>query len=430
MAATGERYAAARAQLVGAKPEQHGAPLVDAGWSFRGGSDPDAAALAHVLANTGVFGSEGPLSEELILLIAGGLGAGYILWEFQHDDSRIVTLGFTNSGHYFDRRLAAAISRLGVHADWSRTSGAVGAAAELRRELQSGQPVIVWPDRYQIGYWQLPASLDGHGGHPVVAYAEQDGRIRLDDRTVAPLSVTGENLDRARARVGSYRNAMIAVRTRDCVIPDDRLRAAISAGLTDMVETLGGRSDSFAAPAWRKWARMLASSRPAKAWPRVFADGAGLFRALLSVWEGVEPFGMTGGNLRREFAASLTEAAAWLDEPMLGTEAERWLETAELWHALAEAAAPASVPAFNRARQLTATVTGAVAEGDAGDAERAAAAKELWTLHGRYAMRPPLDTDDITAILVAMSGTLEEIYSAERAAVHRLRLLAPPRRVE
>jgi hypothetical protein len=45
-------------------------------------------------------------------------------------------------------------------------------------------------------------------------------------------------------------------------------------------------------------------------------------------------------------------------------------------------------------------------------------------------MRPPLDTDDITAILVAMSETLEEIYSAERAAVHRLRLLAPPRRVE
>ena len=86
----------------------------------------------------------------------GGLGAGYILWEFQHDDSRIVTLGFTNSGHYLDRRLSAAITRLGLHADWSRTSGAVRAAAELRRELGAGQPVIVWPDRYLIGYWHLP----------------------------------------------------------------------------------------------------------------------------------------------------------------------------------------------------------------------------------------------------------------------------------
>ena len=77
----------------------------------------------------------------------------------------------------------------------------------------------------------------------------------------------------------------------------------------------------------------------------MFADGAGLFGALLSVWEGVEPAGMTGGNLRREFAAGLTEAAALLDEPGLGHEAVRWLEIAELWHALAETAVPTSVPA-------------------------------------------------------------------------------------
>jgi hypothetical protein len=38
---------------------------------------------------------------------------------------------------------------------------------------------------------------------------------------------------------------------------------------------------------------MLVASEPAKAWPRVFADGAGLFGALLSVLEGVEPVGMT-----------------------------------------------------------------------------------------------------------------------------------------
>ncbi|HWJ51758.1 MAG TPA: hypothetical protein VNT24_00085, partial [Propionibacteriaceae bacterium] len=47
MAATGERYAAARAQLVGAGGDQgHSGPVVDAGWVLRGGSDPDAAALA------------------------------------------------------------------------------------------------------------------------------------------------------------------------------------------------------------------------------------------------------------------------------------------------------------------------------------------------------------------------------------------------
>ena len=127
---------------------------------------------------------------------------------------------------------------------------------------------------------------------------------------------------------------MLAVRTRDCVIPDDRLRAAVLAGLDDMVGYLGGRSDSSRSRPGESgrgcWWRP-----PAKAWPRVFADGAGLFGALLSVWEGVEPAGMTGGNLRRELATGLTEAAALLDEPRLGHEAVRWMEIAELWHALA-----------------------------------------------------------------------------------------------
>jgi hypothetical protein len=421
MATTGERYAAARAHLVGVGGDQdQSRAVVDAGWTLRGGSDPDAAALANILANLRVVSPEGPLSEELIFLVAGGLGAGYILWEFQHDDSRIVTLGFTNSAHYLDRRLSAAITRLGLQADWSRTSGAVGAAAELRRELAAGQPVIVWPDRYQIGYWQLPAWLDGHGGHPLIAYAEGDGRIHLDDRTLAPLTVAGEDVDRARARVGSYRNAIFAVRTRDSAIPSNRLRSAVRSGLEDMVGYLGGRSDSFAVPAWRKWSRMLVASGPAKAWPRVFADGRGLFGALLSVWEGVEPAGMTGGNLRREFAAGLTQAAALLDEPRLGDETARWVEIAELWHTLAEAAVPTSVPACARARELTAEVTGAVAEGDAGRADRAAAARALWALRDRHAAEPPLCAEEITGILATMSAILREIYDAELGAVQRL----------
>lgn len=420
MAATGERYAAARAQLVGSNADPHDLrSVVDTGWTLRGGCDPDAAALTNVLANAGVVGPEGPLSEDLILLVAGGLGAGYILWEFEHDQSRIVTLGFTHLAQYFDRRLSLAVSRLGVEAEWSRTSGGVGAAAELRRELAAGQPVIVWPDRFQIGYWQLPA-FDGGGGHPVIAYAERDGRIHLDDRNLAPLTVAGADVDRARSRVSSYRNALLAVRSRDVAIPADRLRGAVLSGLEGMVAILGGRSDSFAVPAWRKWARMLVASEPAKAWPRVFADRVGLFGALLSVWEGVEPAGMAGGNLRREFAAGLSEAAALLDEPRLGDEAARWVQIGELWHSLAEVALPIRVPACAEARELTAAVSGAVSEGDAGRADRAAAARQLWALRDRYAAEPPLTAEELTEIMAAMSGVLGEIYEAEKAAVGRL----------
>ncbi|MGK5174026.1 BtrH N-terminal domain-containing protein [Geodermatophilus sp. CPCC 205761] len=419
MARTGERYAVARAHVVGSAGDGAG-PAVDAGWALRGGTDPDTAALANVLAHRGVTGPDGPLTEPLLLVVGGGLGAGYILWEFAHDDGRIVTLGFTHSWQYFDRRLATTVDRLGLDATWARTGGAAGAARALASTLADGDPAIIWPDRYHAGYWHLPPFLDGGGGHPVVAYASSGGRVHVDDRTLAPLTVPVADLDRARARVGSYRNAMLVVRSTGTVVPADRLRAAVLEGLRATVDHLGGSSTSFALPAWRRWSRLLVDARAAKGWPTVFADGRGLLRALASVWEAVEPAGMDGGHLRGLFADGLAQAAAVLDEPGLVAEAQRWREIATRWHALAETALPDDVPMIARLRELTATVTGAVAEGDAGAGERATAAEELWRLRAEHADAPPLDGDRLAAIRAEMSRHLGGIHDAEVAAVRRL----------
>ena len=423
MARTGERYAVARSQVVGPAGDR-GGPVVDVGWALRGGTDPDTAAITNVLAHRGVRGPDRPLTEPLLLVVGGGLGAGYILWEFAHDDSRVVTLGFAHSWNYFDRRLAITVDRLGLDVAWSRTTGAVGAAKALASTLTAGDPAIVWPDRYHVGYWSLPAFLDGHGGHPVVAYARSDTdagtRVHVDDRTLAPLTVPVADFDRARARVGSFRNTMLVVRSSDTVVPEDRLRAAVLAGLRGTVDYLGGTSATFALPTWRKWSRLLVDARAAKGWPTVFADRRGLLRALASVWEAVEPAGMAGGHLRGLFADGLDEAAAVLDEPALIAEAQTWRRIADRWHALAEIALPADVPTMARLRELTATVTGAVAEGDAGAEDRATAAAELWRLQADHAGAPPLDDERLGSILSAMSEQLAAIHDAESAAVTRL----------
>ncbi|MGY1808683.1 BtrH N-terminal domain-containing protein [Blastococcus sp. SYSU D00669] len=417
MARTGERYAVARAHVVGTA--DHG-PVVDRGWVLRGGTDPDTAALTNVLAHRGVTGPDGPLTEPLLLVAGGGLGAGYILWEFAHDDSRVVTLGFTHSWQYFDRRLATTVDRLGLDVAWSRTGGTAAAARALASALAAGDPAIIWPDRFHVGYWNLPPFLDGHGGHPVVAYAVAGTRVHVDDRTLAPLTVAVDDLDRARARVGSYRNAALVVRTRDAAVPADRLRTAVRAGLQATVDQLGGTSTSFALPAWRKWSKLLVDPRAAKGWPTVFADRRGLLRALASVWEGVEPAGTDGGSLRGLFADGLEEAAALLGEPALAAEAAGWREIAERWHAVAEAALPADVPALVRLRELTATVTGTVAEGDAAAAERAAAAEELWRLRAEHDAEPPLSPERVAVVLASMSEQVAGIVDAESAAVRRL----------
>lgn len=94
----------------------------------------------------------------------------------------------------------------------------------------------------------------------VVAYAESDSRVHLDDRNVAPLTVDGAVLDHSRAQVGSYQNAMFVVRTADAVIDGARLESAVSAGLAEAVAHLSSTSDSFSLPAWRKWARGCSST--------------------------------------------------------------------------------------------------------------------------------------------------------------------------
>lgn len=312
MAKTGERYTTALAHVAGAPPV--------GGWTLRGGTDPDAAGLCAMLTARGIPG----LTEALVFGIGGGIGAGYILWEFKRDNSRHVTLGFDNSWQYIGRRTEKVLARLGIAAEWHR-SAPKAAQAWLTGQLADGNAVMVWPDRYQIGYWDLPSWLDGHGGHPVVAYAVSGDQVYLDDRNLAPLTVARADLDRAVARVGSWKNQALVITDRDRA-PD--VETAVREGLRDVVAHLSLKSDSFSLPAWRKWSRMMTDTKAAKAWPRVFADGQGLDVALQSVREGVDGrFGITGGNLRPLFADFLEQAGH-------SGLAPRWREISEMWHAL------------------------------------------------------------------------------------------------
>jgi len=358
MARTGERYTTARRHVLGTST----APVDDGGYRLRGGVHPDTAALANVLTHGGA-----PVSEAVVLGVGGGLGAGYILWEFKsHGDVRILVLGFRNQWQYPGRFSAKVLDRFGVHADVHETGGARGAAARLDTALADGLPAIVMIDAQLLGTWHQPAFLEGHFGYPVVAVRQEGDRVHLDDRNLAPLSVGRAALDAARTRIGSYKHRLVVPRP-DGPVPPDRLRAAVEAGLADQVAHLSASSDSFSLPAWRKWGRMLTDSRNAKAWPRVFADGGGLVGALVSVYEGIEPIGMLGRNLRALYAEFLDEAAGLLDRPALAATARRFADVAGRWHDLAEAALPAAEPDLAAIRdELAALHAAVVGEADAG----------------------------------------------------------------
>ncbi len=430
MAKTGERYAAARRALVeGATDGHHAEPTADAatpsGYRMRGGLHPETATLANVLANQGVVsGLTGePLTEAAILGIGGGLGAGYILWEFQAEHrgkihrGPVLTLGFRNQWQYpwIPGWTGKTLDRLGIEPDVHETGGAKAAREALDARLDAGVPVIAYVDLQSIGIWGQPDDLSGHEGLAVVVFGrDADGSYLVDDRGRAPFRVSPAVMAAARGRIGSFKHRIVGLRTTPGPIPAEQLRAAMRAGLEDQVDHLRSRSDSFSLPAWRKWGRLMTDERNAKAWPRVFADGHGLFGSLSAIHESVDgQVGPSGGHLRELYAEFLDEAAVALDNVALGDAARAWRGVADRWEELADAAVPPDLDGAAEAAEAMETLHEAVMAGEAGRSGVAAAAETAWAIRDRYAEAFPLPPDRVTAILDDLGDRIGAIYQAE-----------------
>jgi hypothetical protein len=406
---TGERAAAGfrRDRMTG----------MDSQYQLRGGRQPDVAAITNVLAHHEIQREGGePLSEALVFVVSGGIGAGYLLREFAHDVSSALTLGFRAQWQYPQAWLKSTVDRLGLSAGVHTTGRKRGAAKCLTAELAKGNPVIVLPDRQTLGYWHLPASAAGGGGHFVVAYAEDDGKVFVDDRNLAPLTVDRRTFDAARDRVSWDKNLLVSVQPGE--VKD--LNAAVREGLADCARRLSGSSTSFSLPAWDRWANQLTDQRGPQGWPTVFAERHGLVAALLTIWENATPAGMTGGHLRDLFAEGLDDAAVLLELPELADQAEQWRSIARKWDELAEAAAGKDIPEFAWTRGLTAAVSTGVQAGDEGQDAAAESAAELWRLRGHYDTAAPFTETEISELYTDLGERLREIHLAEVDAIGRL----------
>ncbi len=424
MAKTGERYAAARRTLVeGARDGQHAESTAGAagptGYRMRGGLHPETATLANVLANQGVVsGLTGePLTEAAILGIGGGLGAGYILWEFKHHGAPVLTLAFRNQWQYpaIPGWTGKTLDRLGIEPDLHETGGSNGAREALDARLDAGVPVIAYVDPQSIGTWGQPDAMSGQGGLVVVVFGRDvDGSYLVDDRGRNPFRVSAAVMAAARGRIGSFKHRIVGLKTTPGPIPAERLRAAMRAGLEDQVDHLRSSSDSFSLPAWRKWSRLMTDERNAKAWPRVFADGQGLFGALLALVESVDgQVGQSGGHLRELYAESLDEAAIALDHPALGDAARAWRSVADRWEELADAAVPPDLDGAADAVEAVETVHEAVMAGEQGRLRVTAATETAWAIRDRYADAFPLPPDRVAAVLEDLGDRVGAIYQAE-----------------
>jgi hypothetical protein len=361
---TGESYMVARRHILNRLSSDH--------YLLRGGIHPDTSSLASVLANRGISNPNNgrPLSEAMILGVGGGLGAGYILWQFEKHHRGVVTIGFRNNLQYPDRWFRKTCQRLGVPLEIHETSGEKRAASHLQDALASGLPAIAYISAADLPYWHLPSEESGWWGHTIVVYGQQSDRFLIDDRNLKPLSLPGQDLSASRGRISSYKNRLLVVDPAAVELDNDALFRAVESGLADQVEHLSSKSDSFSLPAIAKWARMLTDERNPKGWGQVFVDGHGLVEALVSAHEGVNEVGIQGGNLRSLYADFLKEAVK-ITGRALGEAERAYRQAAKSWEEFASVCLEVQV--VNEIVDLDRQRRNAIRQGDQGWDEAEAA---------------------------------------------------------
>lgn len=178
-----------------------------------GGTNAETAALTNILRAQGMRSPHNgqPFSEALLLGIGGGLGAGYILWEFKEHRVKVLVFGWQNRWQYPVQFYEKLCGRIRVTPAFRETGSQKAAVQQLDEALVAGHPVVAWVDRAQMPYLQLPKALEGHLGHFVAIYGIEDGMVLVDDLAAKPFRVPIETIASARARIGSYKNRLLLV---------------------------------------------------------------------------------------------------------------------------------------------------------------------------------------------------------------------------
>jgi len=376
-----------------------------------GGYHAETASLTNVLAAEGVTAphTDKPYSEAMLLGIGGGLGAGYILWEFKEHGAKVLVVGWQNRWQYTTQFYENLCKRINVKPTFHETGSQKAAATQLEDALKAGHAAVAWVDQAQMPYLQLPKSLEGHIGHLVAIYGIEDGDALADDLAAKPFRIPQEIMASARARIGSYKNRLLLVSGDGT----DDLPGAIMAGIQDEIDHLSRDSDSFSLPTFQKWGKMMTHPKNAKGWPVVFADRRGLYGALKSVYEGIELVS-TGGGMRGLYADFLDEAAPIVNLPALGEVAGQYRALAEQWRALAELALPDNNEPLRETKNLLRERYDVLMQngGDGQDGMQALTAR-LDVLYAAHHRTFPMSDAEIDALFETLGEGLLALYQAE-----------------
>ena len=415
MAKTGERYAAARAQLLinhqGDRAAAERYPGMIAGYDVFGGLQNGTAPLTNVLHQAGLrwAASGQPFTEAIVNGLCGGPGFLYAVFEYK-DWPPLLSIAL-HSRSMPDAYIAEGLARLGVRVVRHETTSAAAAQKALDATIGAGVPAL--------------CAL----GLRTVAIAGRDGdAFWVDGRAPVPTRLGADELAKRRAANKQVRHRLVTVSGPD---QDADARALLRAALADTAK-------SYVEPAvpksfWvncgfaglDKWRRMLTDDKDKKAWPAIFPEGPRACAGLVRTYDWIACLVAPGAG-RPLYADFLDVASQLLDEPSLAGAAAGFREAGQRWASLAAFIAAIDDATIRRSCEAAdQSLADLDVEGDcrvSPDPIEAMRSKQATYADCR------LTKDDARSIYREMAGHLGGILDAERTAVGALSGVATPAR--
>ncbi|MBZ0288958.1 MAG: BtrH N-terminal domain-containing protein, partial [Anaerolineae bacterium] len=242
--------------------------------------------------------------------------------------------------------------RLNIRAQVRQTDNADKGLKNLTDALDEGKPALVWADMYGLPYNNMQGADDVLGIFPILVYGHDGQTVNIADRACVPLTVSAEELAKARARTASNKHRLMTLDVPD----SDMLPGAVEAGIRTTTAymldepPLKPMKGKFGLDAFARWADLLTSTKKdgwAKAYP-----GARLYGILLTGYRYINLWGTGGNGSRGQYADFLDEAAIILNKPALKPVSELYRKSAALWQELNLALLPDHIPAFKETREL------------------------------------------------------------------------------
>jgi hypothetical protein len=412
MAKTGERYAAARAQLAGA-------PASGLGRTGFAGTHAETTALVRLAAAAGI-----KVSEAMVLGLGGGLGGGYFVFEYKGGPPTFyVSTRCFPQYPYGPEFLRTAAGRLGLALAVKETTSKAAATKQLADAVGGGGgPVIAFLDRGALP-WPGPmpgAEKLGTMPHVVVVTAVADGTATVFDTGGLPFRIPAATLAVARGRDKKQKHRLI---TAAGVVRVDRGAETLTA-IRSCVAELGGKTKmkqmagNFGIGGLAKWAGLIENTKDRKGWPTVFAPGEHLWSAMTWGYHWLEVGGTGGGAFRRLYAEFLDEARVITGRDALARVADQYRALGKDWTGVAHAMLPEEIPLLAETRAALDARVSALGRGDAGVAAAHAAAGRIAAL-GARAAAGELDAH-VADRLRDLGERVKRVVAAEQVAVDAL----------